>query len=171
MPNRADLVAVSERRRWVLQQRRQGKDVRTIAEEAIEHFGEEQLPDSWDEAGMYVSKDIKRALKQSREEVEEIAEDYRDLHVNRLENLLSHLWPYALAHTVEEYDYDEGKTVEITRPPDPRIVDRVLAIMDKLAKLHHVEEAPDRVSNPGDNSTNVFFEINQKLKSNESSDG
>jgi len=162
--NKTDLVDVQRRRRWVLQKRREGWCVRKIAREAEEHFGEEQLPASWDAAGRYVSKDIKRALKQSREEVEEIAKDYRELHINRLENLLSELWPYAQEHSVEKLvDEDTGETVEISKPPDPRIVDRVLSIMDRLAKFHHVEDAPDSPGDRGD-TQNVFIEVNQKLK-------
>jgi uncharacterized protein (DUF433 family) len=165
MADRADLIQTTERRRWVLQRRRQGDTVREIAEAAVEHFGEEQLPNSWDMDGRYVSKDLKRALKQAREEVDEIAEDYRELHVNRLENLLSELWPYAQEHTEEVLvDEDTGEAVEVTKPPDARIVDRVLAIMDRLAKFHHVEDAPERASNPGSNETNVFLQVNQKLK-------
>lgn len=159
-----DLVETQIRRRWVLEKRRQGHTVRQIAEMAVDHFGENQLPQSWDAQGRAVSKDIKRALKKSRDELEKIAEDYRELHVNRLQNLLSSIWPYAQEHEEVIWDDDAKTTRTIEKPPDPRIVDRVLAIMDRLAKFHHVEEAPERPSNPGSDETNFFIQVKNELK-------
>lgn len=167
MPDNAKKLEVAQRRKFVLEKRREGHRVREIAQMAYDEFGEERLPNSWDEKGRYVSKDLHRALKQAREDVEEIAKNYRELHINRLENLLAELWPYAQEHEKEVYDEEAGETFTVTEPPDARIVDRVLAIMDKLAKFHHVQDAPDRPSNPGSNETNFFLQVNQSLQSDE----
>ena len=162
MADKNDLLDTAERRRFVLQQRKAGKTTRETAQAAIEEFGEDSLPDGWD--SRYVSKDVGRVLEKAREEVQELAAEYRTVEISRLETLLSNLWPYASEHT-EEVVTDDGERVEVTRPRDEKKIDRILAIMDRLERLYDIDEAPALHEDSGSETKNIFVQVNQQIES------
>ena len=166
MSNREDLVKTETRRRFVLEQRKAGRTTRETAKRAVEKFGVDALPDGWD--SRYVSKDIARVLDKAKGDIEDLAAEYRTIEISRLETLLNELWPYAKEHTIEVYDDDLGKVVEVKKPPDERKIDRILAIMDRLEHLYDMDEAPDL--HPSDTDTkNIFVQVNQEIESQNNS--
>jgi len=162
MPNKAELVNTARRRRFVFEKRKSGLTARETAEQTVEHFGEDDLPDGW--GPRYVSKDMSRVLEKVREEVQEIAADYRDIEISRYEELLSSLWPYAFEHT-EEVVTEHGQKIEVERPPDEKKIDRILAIMDRLERLYDIDEAPPMHGRDSDGDTNIFVQVNQEIES------
>lgn len=95
MPSNAQLLETARRRRFVLQQRRQGSSYPDIAEAAEEEFGADRLPGGWDER--YAYKDVKRALQKVRADLEETAEEVRMMEMQRLDAMLEGLWIDAIA--------------------------------------------------------------------------
>lgn len=159
----SDLVETAVRRKWLLRKRQAGMTMREIASAAEEEFGEERLPKGWDER--YVSKDIRRALDRVRSELDVQAREYQDVQISRLRALLEELWPMTQWHTVEIVE--DGEKFELEKPPEVRAVDRVLVIMDRLAKHYGVDkpdELPDQ--NGGDN---IFKKRNRELLEGSSS--
>jgi hypothetical protein len=125
-PNKArttsDLLETAERREHVLRLRRGGASYPEIAR-AMERQFKGRLPNGWDQR--YAYKDVKRELEKLRTEINDAAEDVRQLELERLDNLLKSLWEDAYVHG------------------DYKAVDRVLKIMDRRARYLGLD-APDQ---------------------------
>lgn len=158
--NNMTKLQTQTRRAFVLRRKRAGDSHREVAERAEKELPSEVLPKSWGKA--YVRQDISRVLQKRKEELDEEAEKYRTMMMDRLEELLSRLWPYTDAHeqTVVKGSGEDAVEFEITVPPDEKVVGRVLEIMDRLASFHGVDEAPDMPANKS--QTNVFQQITQQ---------
>jgi hypothetical protein len=107
-----------------LKLRKAGATYREIASAAIQKFGHERLPESWD--CRYAHKDVARELEKLRDIIGEEAEDVRQMEIERLNDMLRSLYPKA---TRRDADY--------------KAVDRVLRIMKRRADLMGLD-APDR---------------------------
>ena len=108
------LLETAERRAYVLQLRKGGATYDAIAQAAIDKFGVERLPNGYD--CRYVWKDVKRELDRLRADIADSAEAIIELEVQRLDAMLTTLWPQvAKGHL--------------------GAVDRVLRVMDRRAKL------------------------------------
>lgn len=108
------LIETAERRRFVLELRKQGINYRQIADAAVSKFGAAVLPAGWDER--YAYKDVARALEQIRTETAESADSIRTLELERLDRLMVALWPRASR-------------------ADEHAIDRILKIMQRRAQL------------------------------------
>lgn len=162
--DKTDLIKTAERRRWILDRCRRGNPtMREVAEDAIDHFGEEQLPEGFD--SRYVSKDLSRSMKKLQDSIQERAEHYRTIQIDRLEDLLEQLWPLTRQHTEEVVEDGEVHIVE--KPPDVQAIDRALAIIDRLNSFYQVDEAPDFPGGTSDGDTNIFVQVNQELVQDE----
>lgn len=157
MSNKPQQYRTAKRRRFVLDQKADGKTHREVVAAAKEKFGEDSLPNGYNT--YYVSKDIDRALDKVQSAVEASAEKYRTLHIRRLRRMLSRLMPLTEPQDVTEVQQD-GSTVEYTKAPDPRIVGKVLGIMNELADLHGVFDLGPAADT---DSESPLDEINQEL--------
>ena len=110
----SDMLDTAERRAFVLQLRKGGATYMTIAQAARELFGEDALPNGWDER--YAYKDVKRELDHLRKDIAHSTEEIVELETQRLDAMLMVLWPQV----------SKG---------DQGAIDRVLRIMDRRAKL------------------------------------
>ena len=120
----SELLETAERRAMVLRLRRGGATYPEIAAAVAKHYGLDRLPNGWDER--YAYKDIKRELDKLRSEINESAEDVRELELQRLDAMLKSLWNRA---------YGEGA--------DYKAVDRVLRIMERRSNLLGLDK-PER---------------------------
>jgi len=119
-----DLLETAERRAFVFDLRRAGVQYREIADRAITKFGVDRLPQGWN--GLYACKDIGRELERLRTEINESAQDLRQIEDERLNDILVSLWPQAMRGHLGA-------------------IDRVLRIMDRRAKLWGLD-APNKIA-------------------------
>lgn len=110
----SDLLKTAERRAYVLQLRKGGATYDAIAQAAIDKFGVEHLPAGYD--CRYVWKDVRRELDRLRAEIAESSEAIVTLEEQRLDAMITVLWPQVAKG-------NQGA------------VDRVLRIMERRAKL------------------------------------
>ena len=108
------VITTTERRTFTLELRKAGVSYRNIVEAAIEHFGRENLPKSYDER--YACQDVMRWIKQARDDMREDAEDILQLQLQRLDDLMFALWDRAITG-------------------DLKAIDRVLKVMERRAKI------------------------------------
>lgn len=132
---RADQLRASERREFALALRRAGARYRQIAPEVIKRFGAENVPKNYDERQAY--RDVAAILAQTRARVGEIADQVRDLELQRLDELLTRLWPLT-----QKRAEDGG--------PDVKAIDRILHIMEQRGRLVPGLEAPQRFEPEGE---------------------
>ncbi len=132
---RADQLRALERREFALTLRRAGARYRQIASEVIKRFGAENVPKNYDERQAY--QDVAAILKQTRARVQEIADEVRDLELQRLDELLTRLWPLTQRRT------DDGG-------PDLKAIDRIIHIMEQRGRLVPGLEAPQRFEPEGE---------------------
>ena len=110
----SDLLDTAERRAYVFQLRKAGATYDAIAQAAIDKFGADALPAGYD--CRYAWKDIKRELDRLRGEIADAANDIIELETQRLDAMLTVLWPQVAKG-------NQGA------------VDRVLRIMERRSKL------------------------------------
>jgi hypothetical protein len=125
MPEAWDMLPTKKRRREILEYRKKGKKIEWIRDKMLERWGGKKLPSGWDER--YVSKDIKRALRQWRKEYREDRNAYVQLELQRLDDLLSRL-----------YEQLEFKFSHAT-------VDRILKVMERRAKYLGLDD-PEKIA-------------------------
>jgi len=131
MTQTSDLLETAERRSYVLKMRKGGATYAQIVQGAIKKFGADMLPSGWDER--YAYKDVKRELDRLRSDISENAEQIIELEKQRLDAMLTTLWPkVAQGH--------QGA------------IDRVLRIMERRARLLGLD-APSRHSGQVDVTT------------------
>lgn len=123
----SDLLDTAERRQMVLSLRRAGMGYHHAAAEVERRIGKERLPAGWD--ARYAYKDVQRELERVRAEVEETAQEIRQIELDRLDEMLKGLWIRA-------------------RRGDEKAVDRVLKIIERRCKMLGID-APDRVEHSG----------------------
>lgn len=161
MNDKLTLLDAHKRYAWVIDQRRQGLLFREIAEKAHEVFGEQRLPKNYDKR--YVGKDLARALDLVDNTLQETADEYWTLTVQRYERLLSHVTPMCEYREVTEVDKN-GNLQTVEKEPDMRAVDRAIAIIKELARLHNIEQAdPETSSDTPTVEENFFVQINQQI--------
>lgn len=102
------------RRAFVIELRKSGATYDQIAQATIQKFGLGALPAGWD--SRYAYKDVARELERVQGYVNGLAEDVKELEVQRLDRLLLAVWKKAA----------EG---------DLGAVDRALRIMERRARL------------------------------------
>ena len=117
--SRPAVITTTERRTFTLELRKAGVSYRNIVEAAIEHFGREALPKSYDER--YACQDVMRWIKQARDDMREDAEDILQLQLQRLDDLMFALWDNAIRG-------------------DLKSIDRVLKIMERRAKITGIDK-------------------------------
>lgn len=129
-------LRVAERRAFVLQLRKAGLSYRKIAEAVRQQFPPEELPKNYDERRAH--EDVRRELKK----LKALAEDVRQLELERLDEMLVAIWPQAqngqfeaidrvlkiMRHRAQligsRYDEESGELVpvqliEVVRPNEP----------------------------------------------------
>jgi len=111
---RPQIIETTERRAYVLEQRRGGHSYRTISALTIKKFGADKLPNGYDER--YAWNDVKAELVRLNEQNQEAAAEISRLEQERLDNLQAGVWMAAL----------QG---------NHGAIDRVLRIMERRAKL------------------------------------
>lgn len=97
-----ELLATAERRKRVLELRKEGHDLRTIAARLEDECGAVALPNGWD--SRYVSKDIHRALQKVRSDVDADARDVLRLELRRLDALQAAVFSDALNGDLKAFD-------------------------------------------------------------------
>lgn len=127
MAKEVQRIDTGERRRLVLELRRHGATYEQIAAAVKDEYGEERLPNGWDER--YAWKDLQRELDRVRSDVREESKRVLELELARLDEMLTRIYPVALG------------TEKV--PPDPRAIDRVIKIMKRRAELRGLD-APER---------------------------
>ena len=120
--DKAQQIDTQMRRNFVLDLRKSGATYRQIADAAIKRFGADDLPNGYD--ARYAYQDVARELDKLKAVVGDLAEDVRELEIQRLDALLLALWPQA----------SKG---------NQGAVDRVLRIMERRSKLLGLD-APTR---------------------------
>lgn len=115
-----DNLKVAERRQLAFNLRKAGFTYNEIAEKVKEELGIENLPDHW--SGWAAHKDIQHLLDQLREQVAESTADVIALENNRLDFMLSRLWPKIEAG-------------------DTSAVNAALKIMERRSKMFGLDEA------------------------------
>jgi len=118
--NRVDTY---QRRRFVLERRKAGMTFLEIATAAVEKFGEDRLPETWGKR--YAHKDLMRALKNAKTDLEASAETMLQMELERLNEMQRRLWTKVL----------QG---------EESAVDRVLKIMQRRAKYLGLD-SPDEI--------------------------
>jgi len=110
----AIVIKAQERRNLVMELRKAGLSYRKIADAVTEHFGVDNLPNGWD--SRYAYKDVMRTLERTRLDMFEDAQAIIEIELERLDELMTTLW-------------------DIATNGDFKAIDRVLAIMERRAKL------------------------------------
>lgn len=132
-----ELMATAERRLFVLDLRRKGRNYRDIAAEALRHFGPDRLPAGWD--ARYAYKDVARELEQVHGEIQEDAQAIKTLEIERLDSLWYVMYQKALAG-------------------DEKAVDRCIRIQERRAKLLGLD-APQRHELGGPDGAAVVIQM------------
>jgi len=128
-------LKTARRRNRVLKLRERGASYRDIASALKEQFGESNLPKGYDER--YAHQDLTRALEQTKDDLEETAQQVRRLEVRRLNRMLREFYAIAIDSTAPNEQPPSWKMQK-------EAVDRVLKIMKRRAKLRGLD-APDQV--------------------------
>lgn len=145
-----DLLETAERRKRVLGLRKEGHDLRTIADRLKDEFGAVALPNGWD--SRYVAKDLKRALQKVRSDVDADARDVLRLELRRLDALQSAVFSDALNGDLKAFDrvlkamkrrakylgLDEPDELAVSSEIDPEMVETLL---DALAPYPEARQA------------------------------
>jgi len=135
----SDLLATAKRRAYVLRLRKAGATYREIAGAALEKFGADQLPETWD--CRYAHKDVSRELDKLRTVIGEDADEIRQMELERLNDMLKALYASATR-----------------RNPDYGAIDRVLKIMRRRAELLGLD-APQRQEISGPEGGALTFHV------------
>lgn len=128
MGDNAELLDTQKRRAFVLRRRTAGATYRQIAQDAIDRFGADNLPLSWD--CRYAASDVRRELDKVRAINRELAQSEFDLQLERLDIILAAIWP-------EVEDGDLGA------------IDRALKLLKQRSDLLGLD-APERLNVSGD---------------------
>jgi hypothetical protein len=87
----SDLLETQERRNFILKARKAGMTYTRCAEAAVKQFGLDRLPEGWDVRVAH--KDIARELEKVKSLNNELAEDIKQLEIERLDELWLVLYP------------------------------------------------------------------------------
>ena len=145
-----DLLETAERRKRVLELRKKGHDLRTIAARLEKEFGAVALPSGWD--SRYVAKDLKRALQKVRSDVDADARDVLRLELRRLDALQAAVFADALNGDLQAFDrvlkamkrrakylgLDEPDELAVSSDLDPALVE---ALLDALEDFPEARQA------------------------------
>lgn len=98
----AKQVTAAERRTFVISLRKAGHRYQDIVDRTIEKFGLDVLPKGWDTR--YAYKDVKRELDKLNKERTLALEEIRTLEVQRIDELLTVIWPMAMGGNLGAVD-------------------------------------------------------------------
>lgn len=140
-PNRqqAAQLQTARRREFVLRMKATGMTYEQVARAAEQNPDlQPHLPRGWNAA--YASKDVSRELKLQRHENDEALRELRNMESFRLDLLQMAIWPMAMGQPGNPNAIPPRPPI----PPDPKMVDRVLHIMRRRARLFGLD-APESV--------------------------
>lgn len=134
----ANLLDTKRRRKRVLDLRQEGHTYREIAETLVEEFGPDRLPSSWNAS--YVGQDLRRALQNAENDLEESAQDMLRLELRRLNELQKAFYGEALQGDTDAFDrvlkamkrrakylgLDEPDEIRATVGTDPEVIETLL---------------------------------------------
>ena len=133
----------AHRRQFVLNMRTAGATMQQVAQAAIDKFGIENLPLSWD--SRYVNRDMRAIVDALYKDMRPLLIAYRMIQTERYESLIRALWPRAMAGHLGATDRvlkamkDENALLGIDAPQrlDVRVqqIDqRIEQLMEALAR-------------------------------------
>ena len=134
-------LKTAERRQFVVALRTAGATFRQISDQAVQHFGIENLPGGWSER--YAHKDLTAVLDAMYRNMSLDMRGYQQVQVGRYENIIRTHWPAAMTgkdkgatELVLKAMKDENKLLGLDSPQ--RVDIRVQQIDQRIERL--VEE-------------------------------
>jgi len=128
---------VVERRQYVVALRTAGATFRQCADQAVAHFGAENLPKGYDER--YAFSDIEASLDKAYKVMNQDLRAYQQIQVGRYENIVRVHWPEAMkgskgaTELVLKAMKDENKLLGLDSPQ--RVDIRVQQIDQRIERL------------------------------------
>jgi len=144
---RPQIIDASERRAYVIEQRKGGNSYRLIAAAAIARFGIDNLPKGYD--SRYACDDVMAELKRIQDQTSEETMEIRTLELERLDRMQAALW-------------DDVVRANPAGPERDAAIDRVLKIMQRRSALLGLD-APKNVdfgSKDGSVSVQIYIPDN-----------
>ena len=115
---RPQIIEASERRNYVLEQRKGGSSYRVIATLALNRFGAERLPKNYD--ARYAHDDVAAELKRIQDQTSDDAKEVQTMELERLDRMQAAIWEDVLGSAAAARD---------------AAIDRMLRIMKRRAEL------------------------------------
>jgi len=159
-------LKATERRQFVVALRTAGATLQQCAKQAVEKFGEEQLPKNYNRQAVWL--DIKRAQKHAYKSMGEDLKTFRMIQVDRYEAVIRAHWLRAMAGDKGSTDRvlkamkDENALLGLNAPAkvDMRVLQidaRIEQLMETVASGRQAE-APKALGSGGDQEEDSIVE-------------
>lgn len=145
-PDLAKRIEVAERRRFAVTLRTAGATYQQIADQAVDTFGTQNLPTTWDQR--YAHRDVKAVLDRMYKQMFMDIRAYQQIQVERYEGIIRTHWPKVMkgekgaAELVLKAMKDENKLLGLDAPQ--RVDMRVQQVDQRLERLiAELESSPE----------------------------